>query len=167
MWKTLTTKQKKAKLQSELKKIEKTEEQRLNACLKEIMKLPEAKEVKRLCIFKQKFEMKVAVTVKCDFSIPAFNSEIDDSCQGGIYVDMKEPKGYNIQPFLDEDGISNAGMGGEIDIMTVSPEIYKQFKSLRAAEKDLKEKASQIVEKYGCSFENDKMLYAISEALED
>ena len=160
MPKTMTRKQKKAKLQSELRDIEKAERQRFDDCIKEIMDLPESKEVQKLRVIDRHWTMKVEVKVDCELDIPPFNDEMRESIDGYVNAKIVDlPKGYDIERYFSDD----------IDLAyspldAISPEIKERLKNLRSAEKSLKCKAIKIAEMYGYEWKN--ILHGLVDVLE-
>ena len=148
----MTKAERKAQLQAELEELEQEENNGLDVCIAEIMKLPEAKQLQELCFFNQEWEMQVLTEVICDFRVTPFRDKYDGYSWGTVSVNTKEPKGYNIEPFFFEDDIGSVNM--QSDMPSLSPEVNQQFKQLRAAEKALQKKATPIAKKHGYSWDD-------------
>lgn len=149
----MTKEEKKAKLRAELEALEKDDNDSLDACVAEIMKIPEIKQIKELCVFNQKWEMQVSAKVECDFWVTPLHGKKDEFSEGGnVYVKIMEPKGYNVEPFFNEDCIGNLGMNNEMS--SLSPEVNQQFKELWTAEKALQKKATTIAKKHGYNWDD-------------
>lgn len=131
-------------LEKELASLKGTQQQDIPVCVKEILKLPEVNQLKILSKFKQKWTMKVDVSVSCNFNANPFDDNFVD--YGHVNVNLNMPKGYNLKNFLPDESVENADMDGKMH--TISPEIGKQLKELSGTYKVFEKKAKEIVKKY-------------------
>ena len=148
----LSLKQQRSQINTQLNSLQKEEEELRFKCLDEI-ELSLKKEIQQLvdlCEFKQKFTLSVLMDAKADCKIYPFETDAN----GYIDVKIKEPKGYDVACFINEDSIGNVNMDAESDFKGICPSIAKQIIKKKQLEKLVKEKAIKIAKKYDLQWDD-------------
>lgn len=133
----------KALLEKKLKEINAFEEQEMENKFEDLIRIvkPELDAYKKLITFAKKG--KVTVELSYDIELSLCDHNLSQSGRGNLgdieadcCVHVKQPKGYNIVPFIHEDNFCNMGMDDYDSVATVDPDLKKHCNDfLRAKEK--------------------------------
>lgn len=152
-----------AELRAELAELEKDENEQYSLCLSEVMKLPEIKQLKKLCTISGKKTITVPIKINYSFIVSPFIDgsswfEVPGGYDGWISVEPVLPKEYNINTYCGSTEDEPDGLDGSLVYLSkkkcLTPEIRKDLENLKLFQKKLWPKIEKIVKQYNVDFEN-------------